>query len=281
MKNIRQSIFVLIVLVYIPCDILAQDQRIPVSENLLNNGVEYKINKKPSSSNIQKKKWKKPYPVFGSYTIFNWSKDAAEMKSRRNFWGTKFQDSEYKEWAFDLFTPGLDTLEVDIAYNFSSNEKASLQVLNIPVSFGEDELLSQKLNIAMSIQFQNAQDEPWMLFLSSSEGTKEYNVYKWLFVKGDRQIVVLPVKSKGTNNMMMLKTNSRGYTFTENGKEIAAVQSFSGNMSKPNEKFVWFDSSLDADFQMTLSGAMSTLLLLEEDANYIEATGQGISFGQN
>ena len=203
------------------------------------------------------------------------------MKSRRNFWGTKFEGSEYKDWAFDLFTPGLDTLEVDVAYNFSSNEKASLQVLNIPVSFGEDELLSQKLNIAMSIQFQNAQDEPWMLFLSSSQGTKEYHLYKWLFVKGDRQITVLPVKSKGTPNMMMLKTNSRGYTFTENGKEIAAVQTFNGNMSKPNEKFVWFDSSLDADFQMTLSGAMSTLLLLQEDVNYTEATGQAISFGQN
>lgn len=275
MKN-QLNHFVLFSFIFITVFMVqAQDGRIPLEKDFLSQASEHKVNKKPNSNAIHKKTWKKPWNCFGSYSISNWNHGSADQNAQGNFWGTKFEESEFTEWIYEFSAPGLESLRVDVAYSFYSKEKYSIKPLpDVPISFGEQGIESQKLNVAVAIQNENAAEEPWILTMSYLDGSEEYSGFTGRFSNGDSSMIVLPVSSEVVAQFGgMMGFRSRGYVFEWNEQPVAAVQNFSGNMMKPDERFVWFDPSLDSDLQMKLSAAISTMLLLTEDINFLKASG--------
>jgi hypothetical protein len=250
-----------------------QNTRLDLDPEFLSTAVEYKVNKKPSSCGIHKKKWNKPWNFYGPFVVANWNRQKAEHNSKRNFWGTKFEQMEFNEWAYEVVSPETDAQEVDVAYRFSSNEKYSIQPLEeVPLWFGEDELMSQKLNVLVSVNLRNSEENPWMLVLSFGEGSEERTGFFGRFFKGDTNIEVIPVAS-GAVNSGLISLNSQGFVFIRSGKQIAAVQNFTGDMWKFHDRYVWLDPSLEQELKTNVTAAISAILLLKDDLNFIQASG--------
>lgn len=251
-----------------------KDLIIPLTSGFLETAAEFKVKKKPSSNTIHKKSWKKPWNFFGPYKIENWNKEPSEIKSKSNFFSTKFEQSEYKEWAYDVVAEGMDVLGVEVVYNFSSNETSSIQPFTeAAIAFGNDELIFNKLNIVIFMRFNGSEEDPWLFLVSFSESSQEDGRLEGFLVKGDRKLDVLPIESESVANFGLLPASSRGYVFQEAGRQIAAVQLQNANFWKPDARYVWLDPSLDKEFQMNLAASMSVLLLLKEDINFVLATG--------
>ena len=248
-----------------------QKSGIPLDEVFLSEAIEYRVNKKPSSSNINKKKWKKNWNCFASYTICNWSKDSPDRESKGNFWGTKFEQQEFTELIYDLASTELDTLTVNTAYSFQSKGRSSIQPLDdIQISFGSDELHSETLNIAVAIQSRNEKEGPWFLLLSWVEGSEETPGFMGRFFKGQESYDVKPVASESKS---IWELPSQGFIFERNGEQMAAIQN---NPLKPQDRFVWFSSKMDESRQMSFSAAFSLILILTDDINFAQASGANV-----
>ena len=265
--------FVLFFAIYF--DGLSQDGTIPLASDFLSEATQFKVKNKSSAHDIHKKRWKKPWKCFGPYSLCNWNKTPSDHGSKRNFWGTKFEQSEFTEWIYDLAASGLDTLNVNVAYSFYSKEKYSIQPLSeIPVSFGESGLQSEKFNVAASIQSRDDSEEPWMLLLSLKEGMEEIPGFTGLFFRANESFEVVPLSSEGVSQMGgLIGSTAKGYVFENDGRPVAAVQNFSSNIWKPHDRYVWIASSLDQKQKMSLSAAISVLLLLKDDRNFLQASG--------
>ncbi len=253
----------------------AQDVDIPLSRDFLAEATKFKVNNKSSAHDIQKKRWKKPWKCYGPYSLCNWNKTPSDYGSKRNFWGTRFERSEFTEWIYDLVAPGLDTLNVNVAYSFYSKEKHSIQPLpEVQISFGESGLQSEKFNVAASVQSRGDSEESWMLLLSLTDGAEESPGFTGRFFSGNESFEVVPMRSEGVPHMGgLMTTSAKGYVFEKDGKPMAAVQNFSSNVWKPFDRYVWVASSMDKQQQMCLSAAISVILLLKDDRNFLQASG--------
>ncbi len=248
-----------------------QKQGIPLDEGFVSEAIQYKVNKKPSSSNINKKKWKKSWNCFASYAVCNWSKGSPDRQSKGNFWGTKFEEQEFTELIYDLAAPGLDTLSVNTAYSFQSKGRSSIQPLdNIEFSFGSDELHSETLNVAVAIHSKNEKEQPWLLLLSWAEGSEEAPGFMGRFFLGQESFDVRPVSSEKES---IWELPSQGFVFERNGELVAAIQH---NPLRPQDRSVWFGSTMDQQRQMIFSAAFSVILILSDDINFAQASGANV-----
>ena len=253
----------------------AQEVRIPLNEAFLSEATDFKVKKQPSAVSIQKKKWKKNWNFFGTYVASGWSKGSSENSSKGNFWGSKFEQGKFVEWNYKVSGAGSDTLQVHVAYSFSSKEKSSVQPIEgLSVSFGEDELISQKVNIAVYIESKEEEEEPWVLLLSFIEGTEEDSGFTGRFFKGENSMEVMPLSSEPVSQLGgLLKYRSHGYVFEADGKQMAAIQNFNADVMKPYDRFVWLADSLDEFNALNLAAAISSILLLKDDPEYLRAAG--------
>ncbi len=113
-----------------------------------------------------------------------------------------------------------------------------------------------------------------MLLMSFADGTEETPGFKGRFFRGNESFDLVPLSSQATSYMGgMIQSTAKGYVFESDGKVVAAVQNFSSNLWKPYDRYVWLASSLDQKQQMNVSAAISVLLLLKDDRNFLQASG--------
>lgn len=253
-------------------DLQAQDSNaIALPGELRDSAIVYTYRMDRLINGLMKSEWKKPLPLYGPYALQNYSRDITEFKAGGNFFGTKFDQTEMRTWAYELHAEGRSPKDVEIVYNFSESLVSSLQPFdNIPISFGEDELLALDLHVSVFIGFGSGDPDPWMLLISVSDGSRNESGYKWLLTNGKRKIDIEPVKnevrSEFKKNFAMFLDIPRGFVFREQGKGVAAMQWCAYNRQKHTR--VWMHPSLDPDLQMSLSASISAILLLIQDGNF-------------
>ena len=215
----------------------------------------------------------------GEYAVVSSKRRSTEIKTKSNFFQTKFERHSRSKFSFVMHDAGTGSISVE-AVRHAMDE--STHEITARKSVRNSEMLQESDSCMATMRVGGDTTETWSLLKwSSTAPERRYEAY---LSNGTRTVSLVPVRGASRADSTRKRSFfSRvaagimppplGYEFVENGRSIGALQTF-GGLSRENRMLAWMDRRLDPQLRLVLAAAMTTVLQVESSSTGLEPPGE-------
>ena len=197
---------------------------------------------------------------FGNYQTTGGKKGPEKTRQKGNLLGTKSQSTITQKISFKI-SDGSASVLVHLTKNAKINESHEFPV-GKNFSLGEEKVTSFYDSLNANIEMDSATH--WKLQMDLAKVAIPFEEAGLLNNEAGKQIRVTAMQSE-VSGKKMFPLPARGFLFTADGDEVAAVQIMGSGISGPMKKLVWMKKDLRPELKIALSATMAAILIATQD----------------